>query len=122
MPETTPSTFAKEMSDKTKATALETTKVLEQTYSSATKGAADFNRQWIEMVRANTNSTLDFVHQLFGVKSPTDFFELWSAHARKQFEAFTEQSKHLTTLAQKVTTDTVEPLQAGMKGAAAKAA
>ena len=122
MPEATPNAFAKDVSEKTRAAALETTKVLEQTYSSATKGAADFNREWIEMIRANTNSTLDFVHQLVGAKSPTDFYELWSAHARKQFETFAEQSKHLTSLAQKVTTDTVEPLQAGMKSAAAKAA
>ena len=114
--------FAKDVSERTKATADETTKVLEQTYSTVTKGAADFNRHWIEMVRANTNSTLDFVHQLLGVKSPAEFFELSSAHARKQFETFAEQSKHLTGLAQKVTTDAVEPLQAGMKSALTKAA
>jgi hypothetical protein len=46
--------------------------------------------------------------------------ELSSAHFRKQFETFAEQSKHLTGLAQKVTTDAVEPLQAGMKSALSK--
>jgi phasin len=115
-------TFAKDVSEKTKATAEETTKVLEQTYSTVTKGAADFNRQWIEMVRANTNSTLDFVHQLLGVKSPAEFFELSSSNACKQLETFAEQTKHLTSFAQKVTTDAVEPLQAGMKSAFNKAA
>jgi phasin len=114
--------FAKDVSEKTKAAAEETTKVLEQTYSTVTKGAADFNRQWIEMVRANTNYTLDFVHQLLGVKSPAEFFELSSAHARKQFETFADQSKQLTSLAQQVTADAVEPLQAGMKSALTKAA
>jgi phasin len=114
--------FAKDVSEKTKATAEETTKALEQTYSTLTKGAADFNRHWIEMVRANTNSTLDFVHQLLGVKSPGEFFELSSAHARKQFETFAEQNKHLTGLALQVTTNAVEPLQAGMKSALTKAA
>jgi len=114
--------FAKDVSEKTRATAEETNKALEQTYSTATKGAADFNRQWIEIIRANTNSTLDFAHQLLGVKSPSEFLELSSAHARKQLEAFAEQSKHLTGLAQKVTTDVVEPLQAGVKNVLTKAA
>ena len=114
--------FAKEVSEKTKATAEETKKALEQTYSTVTKGAADFSRQWIEIVRANTNANLDFVHQLLGVTSPAEFLELSSAHTRKQFETFAEQSKHLTGLAQKVTADTVEPLQAAMKSALTKAA
>jgi len=113
--------FAQDVSEKTKATAEETTKAFGQTYSIAAKAAADFNRQWIEMVRANTNSTLDFVHHLLGVRSPAEFLELSSAHARKQFEIFAEQSQQLTGLAQKMTTDAVEPLQAGMKSALARA-
>jgi len=114
--------FAKDVSESAMATAEETTKVLERTYSIVASGAADFNRQWIEIVRANTNSTLDFVQQLLGVKSPAEFLELSSAHARKQFETFAEQSKHLTGMAQKVSTDAVEPLQAGMKSALSKTA
>jgi phasin len=112
--------FAKDVSENTKATAEETTNDLEKTYSIVATGAADFNQQWIEIVRFNTNSTLDFVQQLLGVKSPAEFLELSSAHFRKQFETFAEQSKHLTGLAQKVTTDAVEPLQAGMKSALSK--
>ena len=96
--------------------------MLEQTYSTVTKGAADFNREWIEMVRANTNATFDFVNQLLAVKSPSEFLELSAAHARKQFETFAEQAQHLTGIAQKVTSDAAQPLQAGMKSALAKAA
>jgi phasin family protein len=66
--------------------------------------------------------TLDFAHQLIGVKSPSEFLALSAGHARKQFETFSEQTKHLTGLAQKVTTDAVEPLQASMKSAFTKAA
>lgn len=114
--------YTKGMYEKTKAAAEETNKVLEQTYSSVAKGAQDFNVQWIEIVRANTNSTLDFARQLVGVKSPSEFLELSAAHARKQFETFTEQAQHLAGLAQKVTTDAVQPLQAGVKSAFNKAA
>jgi phasin len=114
--------LANELSEKTTATAEHATKVLEQTYSTVAKSAADFNRQWLEMIRANTNSALDFVHRLVGVKSPTEFFELSSVHCRKQFETFAEQSQQLAGLAQKATTDAIAPVQAGMKSALTKAA
>ena len=114
--------YTKDMLEKTKAAAEEANKVLERTYSTAAKGAADFNLQWIEMARANANSAFDFTRQLVGVKSPSEFLELSAAQARKQFEAFTEQAQHLTVLAQKVTTDAVQPLQAGVTSAFSKAA
>ena len=110
------------MYEKTKAAAGETNKLIEQTYSAVAKSAADFNVKWIEMVRANTNSSLDFSRKLVGVKSPSEFLELSAAHARQQFEIFTEQAQQLTSLLQKVTTDAVQPLQAGVKSAFSKAA
>jgi phasin len=114
--------YTKDMYEKTKAAAEETNRVIEQTYSALAKSAADFNVQWIEIIRFNTNSAFDFSRQLVGVKSPSEFLELWAAHARKQFENFTQQAQHLAGLAQKVTTDAVGPLQAGVKSAFSKAA
>ena len=96
---------------KVQAVAEETTKVVERTYSTASKGAADFNLHLLEMAQANMNAAFDFARQLTHVKSPSEFFELSAAHARKQFETFTEQTQRLTTLAQKVTTDAAQPLQ-----------
>jgi phasin len=114
--------FAEAVSEASKATAEETTTALEKTYSIVATGAADFHHQWIEIVRYNTNSTLDFVQQLFSVKSPAEFLELSSTHFRTQFHTFAEQSRHLTGMAQKMTTHAVEPLQAGMKSALSKTA
>ena len=64
-----------------------------------------------KVLQENMNAAFDFARQLTRVKSPSEFFELSAAHARKQFETFTEQAKHLTTLAQKVTTDAAQPPQ-----------
>jgi phasin len=114
--------FGNAVSENSRATAEETTTALERTYSVVATGAADFHHQWIEIVRFNTNSTLDFVQQLFSVRSPAEFLELSSAHLRTQFETFAEQSRHLTGMAQKMTTDAVEPLQAGMKSVLSKTA
>ena len=89
--------------------------------STVIKDAAEFNVQWIEMVRANTNSSLDFARQLVSVKSPSEFFQLSAEHTRKQFEAVTQQAQHLAGLAQKVTTDAVQPMQEIVKSASKKA-
>ena len=105
--------YAKDTYGKTQAAAGQATKVMEQTYSAASKGAADFNLHLLEIAQANMNAAFDFARQLARVKSPPEFFELSTAHARKQFETFTEQTQHLTTLAQKVTTEATQPLQAG---------
>ena len=45
------------------------------------------------------------------VKSLSEAVELSTAHARKQFEAVTAQTKELTALAQKVATETAEPIK-----------
>jgi phasin len=103
---------AKDMYGKAQSAAKETTEVMEHTYSAASKGAVDFNLHLLEMAQANMNAAFDFARQLARVKSPSEFFELSAAHARKQFETFTEQAKHLTTLAQKTTTDAAQPFQA----------
>jgi hypothetical protein len=55
------------------------------------------------MVRANTNNTLDFAHQVLRVESPAAFVEVSAEHARKQFETIGDQARHLTGLAQKLT-------------------
>jgi hypothetical protein len=46
------------------------------------------------------------------VKSPAEALELWTTHARKQFETFTANTKALTELTQRVATETVEPIKA----------
>ena len=112
---------AKDTYEKMKAAAEEATDVLETTYSTATKGAADYGLKVIETTRVNTNAAFDFYGELITAKSLSEVIELSSAHARKQFEALTAQSKELGALAQKVATETAEPIKAGMNKAFNKA-
>jgi hypothetical protein len=68
-------------------------------------------------------ATSDFqIRQLTRVKSPSEFMELSTAHVRKQFEKYTEQTQRLTSLAQKVTTEAAHPFQAGVAKAFNKSA
>jgi phasin len=108
--------------EKIKAAAEEATDVLETTYSTASKGASDYGLKVIETARLNTNAAFDYVGELMTAKTLSEVVELSSAHARKQFETLTEQTKELSALAQKVATETVEPIKSGMTKAFAKVA
>jgi phasin len=66
----------------------------------------------MEIMKTNSTASLDFAQELLGVKSPTEAMELWSSHARKQFEAFTANARELAELGQKVAAETVEPIKA----------
>jgi phasin len=112
----------KDTYEKMKAAAEEATDVLETTYSTASKGASDYGLKVIEAARVNTNAAFDYAGELLAAKTLSEMIELSSVHARKQFEAFTEQSKELGELAQKVATETAEPIKSGMNKAFAKVA
>jgi phasin len=113
---------AKESYEKVKAAAEEATDVLEDTYATAAKGAADYNLKVIEAARTNANALFDHARELIDAKSASEFVELSTAYARKQFEAVTAQTKELATLAQKVATDTAEPIKTGVSKAFQKVA
>src|SRR6201996_5633283 len=84
---------------------------IEAVFASASKGASEYSAKLMEIVKANTSASLDFAHEMVGVKSPTEALELWSSHTKKQFETFTAWSKELTELSQKVASETVEPIK-----------
>ena len=102
---------AKETYEKMKSAAEEATDVLEDTYATASKGASDYGLKMIEAARENTNAAFDFATQLMTMKSLSEVVELSTAHTRKQFEALTAQTKELTAIAQKVATETAEPVK-----------
>jgi phasin len=85
---------------------------IEAVFSAFSSGAKEYSAKLMDMMKASTSANLDFAQELVGVKSPTEAMELWTAHARKQFETFTAQTKELAELAKKVATDTAEPIKA----------
>jgi phasin len=85
---------------------------VEAVFASASKGFSQYSAKLMEMMKATTTANLDFAQELIGVKSPAEAVELWTSHARKQFETLTAHTKELTELTQKVATETVEPIKA----------
>jgi phasin len=107
-------TQAKQTYEKMSAAAVEGTNHIKNSYSTAVRGAQDYNNKILEFAQTNTNIAFDFAQKLSGVKSPSDFMELSTEHSRQQFAMLTEQTKELAALAQKVTLATAEPLKTGV--------
>ena len=85
---------------------------IEAVFSSASKGYSAYSAKLMEMMKANTTATLDFAQELVAIKSPSEAIELWTSHAKKQYETLSAQAKELAELTQKVATETVEPIKA----------
>jgi phasin len=102
---------AKEGYDKIKASAEKATETLETTYSIASKGYADYTLKLIETARANSNAAYDLMGELMGAKSYAAFVELTTAYMRNRFDALNAQAKELSEHAQKVATETAEPIK-----------
>ena len=113
---------SKDAYEKFKAVAEENTAMLETAYTTASKGSTEYGLKVLEVARANTGAMFDYVEALFGVKSPSEFIELSTKHAREHFETLTGQGKELAGLAQKVATETAEPIKSGVSKAMKKVA
>ncbi len=112
----------KDAYEKIKAAAEQNTAMLETVYSTASKGSTEYGLKVIEVARTNTNTYFDFVEKLFGVKSPSELVEVATAHSRMQFETLTAQGKELGTLAQKLATETAQPIKSDVEKAMKKVA
>lgn len=104
---------AKENYEKIKGAAEQTTEMLEDTYTSASKGCTDLGLKVIEHARANSNAAFDLYGEVLSAKSFAEVVEKTSTYVRKQFDAATAQAKELAECAQKAAAETAEPLKEG---------
>ncbi|MFG1463038.1 phasin [Xanthobacter sp. DSM 24535] len=108
--------------EKFKAAAEQTTGILEDSYSTASKGVSEYNTKSLEILRANVNAAFDFFASVLQAKSASQAVELSTAHLRNQFDTLSGQAKELSALAQKIATESAEPIKAGVEKTMNKAA
>ncbi|MCS0494271.1 phasin [Ancylobacter mangrovi] len=113
---------ARETYEKLKNSAEETTDLLEDTYTTASKGVTEYNTLALESLRTNVNAAFDYMGALLGAKSVSEAVELSTGHMRKQFDVMSAQAKELSSIAQKVATDTAEPIKASVEKTIKKSA
>jgi phasin len=104
-------TRAREGCEKMKVASEDMTEALRETYSSNARGATDYGLKVFEISNANAASAIDFFLHLLGSKSVTDVFTLSAAEARKAFDTASDQNKELWALAQKLATESGEPIK-----------
>jgi phasin len=105
---------AKDTYDKAKEATEQAADLFRATYATVAKSTSDYNVRIVEIARANTNAAFEFIQKLMGVKSPSEFAELSSAHASKQLDTLITQTKELNGLAQKISGEITGPLTAGL--------
>ena len=96
---------ARDACAKAKVASEEAADLFKNTYATVANAATDYNLKLIEIFRTNTRAAFDYAHELLGVKSPSEFIELSTAHARKQYDIVSAQNKDLYALSQKVATE-----------------
>jgi phasin len=104
---------AKQAYEKMSAATTEASSIMQNAGATAAQGFKDSNAKVIEFARINSNAALDFANLLLGVKSPSEFIQVSTEQARKQFDVLSAQTKELTALAQKGMLETAEPFKAG---------
>ena len=102
---------SKEMFETIGAATTEAADVMKNCCSTALKGVQDYNSKLAEYSQANIKSYVEFVQRLAGVKSPSEFLEVSTAHTRHQLETAGEQARQLADIAQKVAIAAAEPLK-----------
>jgi phasin len=113
--------IASETLAKGKAAVEQSARAVEQSYSATVENVRDFNIKMIDMAQANAESVFELARQLATAKQPTDIVELWTAHAKKQFETLSEQTKELSALGQKIAGESAAPIARGVNQAFKKA-
>src|SRR5436305_167692 len=86
---------------------------IEAVFTTATRGVSDYSTKLLDIFKANSSATFDFAQELVGAKTPSQAMELWSSHTKKQVETLTAQAKELAELAQRIATETAEPIKTG---------
>jgi phasin len=113
---------AKANFEQMKAASEEITEALREACSTNATRAADYGTKMIEISNINTSSALEFLSQLADARSFADVVNLSSTHGRKTFEAASGQNRELWDLAQKVATETAEPIKNSFNRVLRKAA
>jgi len=113
---------SKETFEKIGAATTEAAEMMTNCASTALKGMQEYNSKLAEFTQANTKSTFEFFQSLAGVKSPSEFVQLSTEHAKHQLETMTAQAKELAELAQQVTLTAGEPVKTGLAKAFNRAA
>jgi hypothetical protein len=74
----------------------------ENRHAKVVHGMARFHLKLLEVSHANLDMAFEFAEELMTVNSPSEFIEVYTKHARRQFEAHAKHVGELMQVAQEV--------------------
>jgi hypothetical protein len=74
--------------------------------------AEDYRTKAFDLMKTNINATMEFAQRLATARSPGEFVELTTSHARSQMETAFTQTSELVQLAQKLAKSNLEQIAA----------
>jgi phasin len=101
---------ARENLERSASATEDTTRKVEQSYSSTFGGMRELNLKLIEMAHDNSEAVFELAHEIASAESPSDLANIWADHARRQFELMSTQSKELAEFGRKLAGQTTEPV------------
>jgi hypothetical protein len=105
---------AKDTFNKVSAAGAEETRRAEQSALTAFNGTRECYLKMLDMAQDNTVAGFDLARELLSVRTPSEFVEIWNARAREAYGTFSEQTKELSDLVQKVATSSTQPFTNGL--------
>jgi hypothetical protein len=90
------------------------TQKLERQLPAPAKAAEEYRAKAFELMTANVNATLEYAQRLANVRSPAEFIELSTNHARKHFELIMTHTAALGALSQSLTTTSAQQMTASI--------
>ena len=68
----------------------------------AMQATQNYNAKIVEFASANCNATLTYFSKLATIKTPSEFIDFTTRHAREQTDILTRQARELTEMTQKL--------------------
>jgi hypothetical protein len=75
----------------------------------------EYRAKAFELMTANVKANLDYVNKLRNLRTPLEFIELSTTHARKQFELIISQTAALGALSRSLTKASAERMSADIE-------
>jgi hypothetical protein len=105
---------AKDAHEKVTSLMEHSTEALEEAFTCANRGQAEYRAKIMEIAHTNANLTFDLAREMCEAKTIGELFEAAIAHQRRQFDTVATQMKELSALTHKVVSETAEPIRSGI--------
>jgi hypothetical protein len=111
-----PLSFSSETADQPREREMESARLQQDRQLLATAEATrDYRAKAFELMTANVKANLEYVKKLRKLRTPFEFIEVSTTHARKQFELVMSQTAALGALSRSLTMASAERMSAGIE-------